>query len=132
MHRDKHQLIRMVPGARAALQMAAQQAQITVDELVRAGLKRGGCTPQAMLAADAVGKQHPTLFASLKAWPYQCLFCKTEQREPLKAACPHCNARGCKQCVTGKGCPRCREEQERQQALDAKDQAYRETLLNKG
>lgn len=109
MHAEGHALLSAKGHTvRAQLQAAAQAGGCTVDELVRAGLRRR----TSIAAARAVQALPAGLFAGLEAWPVVCSCRAVIASAAAVVVCPLCRVEeGCAVCVTGHGCPACRAAQ---------------------
>lgn len=129
MNEAKHAVVHRVPGARKILQDAAQRARVTIDDLVKAGLRRGGVSAEAYVAAQVVAQSNPKLFPALKAWPHSCPFCGTESPAPFRASCLFCRRSGCPVCIVSGTCPVCSAEQTRAAEVARQEQLDREALL---
>lgn len=116
MHAHKHEVLsRMAPALRTRLQAAAVAHRVTVDDVVRAGLRRAGAPKPAVDAAARIEKETPGAFVVLDGWPESCAFCLDILRAAPEA-CAFCGAHGCAECVRGEGCPVCQAKA--REALD--------------
>ena len=107
----KHALLRTLgPRVFSTFHAHAVAQKVTIDDLVRAGLRRGVASSDAKKASLGVERTLPGIFEKLEAWPHVCVFCLGEATEC--AMCPFCHAVGCAGCVAEKGCPKCRNAQD--------------------
>jgi hypothetical protein len=108
MNKLRHTILATKPGLCPRLQKAAQQAKVTVDAVVQAGLDRKPVSEAALIAARKLAQEDPDTFKRLDAWPYTCQFCFRDIANIMQLKqCPMCNRQGCKQCVTKGMCPKC-------------------------
>ncbi len=109
MHARKHDILsKLSDSLWPVLHKAAVAHRVTVDEVVRAGLRDSAVSEAAMLAAGDVSKARPDAFESITDWPRECAFC-LDLIDGEMTQCPHCHRVGCTGCVTGRGCPPCVE-----------------------